>query len=91
MGKDFKFNSILDINVLLLKIFTIFNHEILTHCGLNLASPATVLSTNANNKIDGKSMYVSKFSGKNLIFVGQLFQTSENIKSWKKFDLAYKK
>ena len=91
MSKDFKFHSILDIKVLLLKIFTIFNHEILTHCGMNLASPATVLSTNANNNIDDKSMYASKFSGKNLIFVGELFQTSENIKSWKKFDLAYKK
>ena len=90
LGKNFKFHSNLDISHSVLCKFPKFYKEILIRWSKHLSSPATLPSTvawqfiwyNKHIQIDNKSIYLYKFSNRNLNFVGQLFDTDGKFKLW---------
>ena len=70
--------------------FPKFYKEIFIRWRKHLSSPVTLRSTvacqfiwfNKHIQIDDKSIYLYNFSNRNLNFVGQLFDTDDELKSW---------
>ena len=90
LGRNFKFHSSLEVSHSILCKFPRFYKEVIIRWGKHLSSPATLPSIvacqfiwhNKHIQIDNKSTYFYTFSNSNINFVGQLFDTNGEMKSW---------